>query len=148
LSAVREDVFCRWIRFPAVKQVLTMGKKSWKRHVFEWAGCQKAIGGIYLTKKVRSWDSKTWFTYWQFQTPTFLLSSHRQSTSMSGVVRQEANFWPIWPVSLRMQPWTRGKFRNLKCFNVHPQIDMRDCKYNCKHTTISPIKGYWRLAVL
>jgi hypothetical protein len=28
LSAVREDVFCRWIRFPAVKQVLTMGKKS------------------------------------------------------------------------------------------------------------------------
>ncbi len=27
------------------------GMRSWKKHLSEWAQCQKAIGGIYFTKK-------------------------------------------------------------------------------------------------
>jgi hypothetical protein len=28
--------------------------RSWKKHLFEWARCQKAIDGIYFTKKWRA----------------------------------------------------------------------------------------------
>ncbi len=30
------------------------GIRSWKKHLSEWAQCQKAIGGIYFTKKWRA----------------------------------------------------------------------------------------------
>ncbi len=30
------------------------GIRSWKKHLSDWAGCQKAIGGIYFPKKWRA----------------------------------------------------------------------------------------------
>ncbi len=30
------------------------GLRSWKKHLSDWARCQKAVGGIYLTKKRRA----------------------------------------------------------------------------------------------
>jgi hypothetical protein len=33
---------------------IILGIRSWKQHLSEWAWCQKAIGGIYSTKKWRS----------------------------------------------------------------------------------------------
>ncbi len=33
---------------------INLGIRSWKKHLSEWARCQKAIGGIYFTKKWRT----------------------------------------------------------------------------------------------
>jgi hypothetical protein len=42
------------ICFPAVKTGVNPGIRSWKKHLSDWAWCQKAIGGIYFTKKWRA----------------------------------------------------------------------------------------------
>ncbi len=39
-----------------------------KRHSSDWARCQEDVGGIYFTKKVKSWDSTTWLRVLRFQT--------------------------------------------------------------------------------
>jgi hypothetical protein len=39
-----------------VKQALIAGKRIWKKHLSDWARCQKAIGGVYLTWK---WKAET-----------------------------------------------------------------------------------------
>ncbi len=40
--------------FPAVKQGLILEEEAEKKHLSEWAQRQKAIGGIYFTKKWRT----------------------------------------------------------------------------------------------
>ncbi len=42
------------IRFSAVKQGLIREQEAEQKHLSEWARCQKAIGGIYFTKKWRA----------------------------------------------------------------------------------------------
>ncbi len=42
--------------------------RSWKKRLSECVQCQKAIGGIYFTKRVKNWDSTAWFRIWHVQT--------------------------------------------------------------------------------
>ncbi len=42
------------------------GIRRWKKHLSEWARCQKAIGGVYFTKKRRAETLQPWFRIWQF----------------------------------------------------------------------------------
>ncbi len=66
------------------------GIRSWKTHLAECARCQKAIGCIYFTKKVKSWDSTTCFRIWQFQTPAWkrYLRMH--------LLAERFVFWGLW----------------------------------------------------
>ncbi len=64
----RSQVPCQFetlINFPAVKQGLIWHKKL-KMHLFDGPQCQKAVGGIYFTKKLRAEQSM--FKIWQFRT--------------------------------------------------------------------------------
>jgi predicted membrane protein len=47
---------------------IKLGIRSWRKHVFEWARCRKAVFGLTFRKKAKSWDSTTWCPIGQFQT--------------------------------------------------------------------------------
>jgi hypothetical protein len=69
LGAGTIDYRCEDVSFPMSASCMTIlnpdllsssetginpGIRSWKKHLSEWARCQKAVGGIYFTKKWRA----------------------------------------------------------------------------------------------
>jgi hypothetical protein len=50
---------------------VTIGIRSWKEHLSEWAGCQKAIGCICFTKKWKAETIQPGVGIWQFKTPAW-----------------------------------------------------------------------------
>jgi hypothetical protein len=76
------DYRCEDGRFPVLASCVTIsnpnllsssdtgvdpGIRSWKKHLSEWARCQKAIGGIYFTKKWRAETLQTGFEFDNFK---------------------------------------------------------------------------------
>jgi hypothetical protein len=67
--------------------------KKMKKHLFEWARCQKTFGGILFHKEVKSSDSTTWFKSLTVSNPTLKMVYAIASSCWTGF--HDHCFWEM-----------------------------------------------------